>query len=186
MEKWIKKKSVDTKHGRLFTLKRVQCYHPKLDISYDFSLIETMDWINVVAVTEDGRFILVKQHRLGTDTITRETPGGVIEEYESADETALKELIEETGYRPERMHLLGKLAANPAIMGNHIYFYYAENCREAEGQDLDKIEDIEVELCEADEIIRMLKTGELDHAYVVTALSLFFMSEHGRRYRAFA
>jgi ADP-ribose pyrophosphatase len=185
MEKWIKKKSVDTKHGTLFTLKRVQCYHPKLDVSYDFSLIETMDWINVVAVTDDDRFILVKQHRLGTDTITRETAGGVIEENESADETALKELIEETGYRPGKMHFMGKLAANPAIMGNHIYFYYAENCREGEGQDLDHIEDIEIELFNADEIIRMLKAGELDHAYVVTALSLFFMSEHGKRFKVF-
>jgi hypothetical protein len=70
-------------------------------------------------------------------------------------------------------------------MGNRIYFYYAENCREAEGQDLDHIEDIEIEIYEADEIVRMLKTGELDHAYVVTALSLFFMSEHGRRFNVY-
>ncbi len=178
MKKWIQKRSLEINEKGLFKLKTAEYYHPQLDVTYDFSMVETNNWINVIPLTEDKKFIMVKQHRLGTDEITIETPGGVIEKDEEPEKTALRELMEETGYKPERIHFLKKLSANPAIMNNYIYFYFAENCRKIEGQNLDNIEDIEIELFDIDEILRMIESGKIDHSYVITALSLFFLSKH--------
>ena len=155
-----------------------QCYHAGLDLEHDFFMIETFDWINVVAVTEEGKFVMVKQHRLGTGEITVETAGGLIEKGEDPADTALRELAEETGYKPGKMFLLKKLASNPAIMNNHIYFYLALGCTKVQDQDLDGVEDIEIALYSRGEIMEMLSSGVIDHSYVVTAFSLYFLSEH--------
>ncbi|MCP4136032.1 MAG: NUDIX hydrolase [bacterium] len=178
MEKWITKNKKQVFHKRIFTLNDLECYHPGKSVSHNFFILDTNDWINVVALTEEGHFIMVKQHRLGTDSITIETPGGVIESDESAQNTALRELLEETGYEPEEIFLLKKLSANPAIMNNYIHFYFASGCKKKSEQNLDHAEDIDIVTFPADEIISMIKKGSIEHSIVITALSLYFMSEH--------
>ena len=133
-----------------------------------------------VALTRDGKFILVKQHRLGTDEISLETPGGVIDEGESPEACAVRELREETGYIGESVHLLKSLSVNPAIMSNRISFYLIEGCDPSASQDLDESEDIDVLTVSADELADMIRTGKFNHSVAVTGLGLYFMSQHNR------
>ncbi len=42
-------------------------------------VLETRDWVNVVARTLEGRYLMVKQYRFGTERVTTEIPGGVID-----------------------------------------------------------------------------------------------------------
>lgn len=177
MEKWSPRKITDIFSTPVFSLKRMECHHPEKNVDHDFYLLSTLDWINVVALTEDGEIILVRQHRLGTNELTLETPGGLVERGESPESTAIRELCEETGYFPDRITLMKKLAANPAIQDNHIYFYLAENCRKTGEQDLDKDEDIEVALFERDQVRAMIRSGGIDHSIAVTALSLYFLMD---------
>lgn len=158
-------------------MKDLECHHPDKDVTHRFFTLTSPDWINIVATTEDGRFIMVRQHRLGTDEITLETPGGLVEGNESPEETALRELREETGYEAGEIHLLKKLTNNPAIFNNYIYYYYAANCKKVHEQDLDAAEDIEVVTCSRDEIMDMINHGPITHTIIVSALYLYFLSE---------
>ncbi len=158
-------------------MRDLECHHPDKDVTHRFFTLTSPDWINIVAITEDGRFIMVRQHRLGTDEITMETPGGLAEENEPPEETARRELREETGYEAGEVHLLKKLTNNPAIFNNYIYYYYAANCKKVHEQDLDAAEDIEVVTYSRDEIIDMINHGLINHTIIVCALYLYFLSE---------
>ncbi len=176
MRKWIKKSERELFRKRIFALKDIECYHPEKDVNHAFFTIDTRDWINVVARTDDDRFVMVRQHRLGTDEITLETPGGLIEGDEPPRDTALRELREESGYIAAEIHLMKKLSANPAILNNYIYFYYAAGCRRIHDQNLDPCEDIEVVTYTRGEIMDMIANGEINHSVIITAFYLFFLS----------
>ena len=152
MDKWIIKDTKSVVKTRVFELLKKQCRHPRTDREFDFYTIEAKNWINVVARTDDDRYVLVKQHRLGNDTVTLETPGGLIDEGESPEECARRELMEETGYQCRTLRCLKKLAVNPAIMSNYIHIFFADGCRKAGEQHLDEAEDIEIITLQREEL----------------------------------
>ncbi len=177
MIKWEKRQTKSLVKTNIFEIQTTECFHPEKKVSHNFNTIRSSDWINVVAETTEGKIIMVKQHRLGTDEITIETPAGLIEKNEAPETAALRELQEETGHRAEEIFLLKKLSANPAILSNHIWFYFAKGCTKTSSQNLDKAEDIEIAEYSRDEIITMIQDGRINHSIIVTALSLYFMSE---------
>ena len=65
----------------------------------DYYVFEYPDWINVTAVTRDGRFVLIDQYRHGLGETSYEIPAGVTEPSDASPlEAAQRELMEETGY----------------------------------------------------------------------------------------
>ncbi len=178
MDKWQIKNRETVFNSGVFAIDRLACFHPEKNVSHDFGILKTPDWINVVALTDDGKFIMVRQHRLGTDEYTLETPAGLIEKGEKPEAAARRELEEETGYSSESLVPLKRLSANPAIMNNYIYFYLATGCRKTNRQNLDPSEDIEVLLYTREEIIELIRTNRIDHSIIITALSLYFLSPH--------
>jgi 8-oxo-dGTP pyrophosphatase MutT (NUDIX family) len=180
MEKWEIRSQKNDYRNRIFTLRNLDCMHNKKKVQNDFYIIDTFNWINVVALTSDGKFILVKQHRLGTDEISIETPGGVIDEGENPEDCAVRELREETGYTGKSVHLLKSLWVNPAIMSNRISFYLIDGCELSSSQELDEAEDIEVITVTVDELSEMIRNGEFSHSIAVTGLGLYFLSRHNR------
>lgn len=180
MEKWdiVKKEAVFK--NRIFTMRKLDCRLNKKGLDYDFYVIDTFNWINIIALTTDGRFILVKQHRLGTDELSIETPGGVIDDGESPEECAVRELREETGYTGGAVHLLKSVWVNPAIMSNRISFYLIDNCELTDPQELDDAEDIEVMTVTVDELAAMIRDGSFSHSIAVNGVGLYLLSEHNR------
>jgi len=180
MEKWeIRSQKTDYKNG-FFSIRNLDCRHNKKNVNNNFYVMDTFNWINVVALTTEGKFILVKQHRLGTDEISIETPGGVIDEGEKPEDCAIRELREETGYTGKSVHLLKSLSVNPAIMSNSITFYLVEGCEPSASQELDASEDIEVMTVTAEELTEMIRNGVFTHSIAVTGLCLYFLSSRNR------
>lgn len=175
MIKWTIKNQTAVFDSNIFKVQSFSCFHPGKSIEHDFHILIMPDWINIVALTEDDKFIMVRQHRLGTNEFTLETPAGLIEKAEDPGAAAVRELMEETGYRPKNITLMKKLYANPAIMNNYIYFYLATGCSKIGKQNLDLVEDIEVNLYSKQEVRAMMQDGRINHSIIITALCLYFM-----------
>src|SRR3954447_4362458 len=69
-------------------------------------LINSTDFVDVVAVTEAGKLLLVRQFRPAAGRETLELPSGHVEAGETPEDAVRKELLEETGYVADTFELL--------------------------------------------------------------------------------
>jgi ADP-ribose pyrophosphatase len=134
-------------------------------------VLDTADWVNVVALTPERRLVVVRQFRFGSGTVTTEIPGGVVDRDEPPEDAARRELREETGYTAERWSSLGAVEPNPAFHNNLCHHFLAEDARRTHPLELDPGEDIAVETLELDEVRARIRTGAIRHSLVITALS---------------
>jgi len=88
----------------------------------------------------------VRQYRHGTQCVTLEIPGGLLEPGDTPETAAIRELYEETGYKAWGLINLGNVHPNPAIQNNRCYTYLAKDVFPCGGQNQDEKEDIEVVL----------------------------------------
>ena len=123
----------------------------------------------------NNEIILVKQYRTGSKSYMIEIPAGLIEENESPTNCALRELQEEIGYLPNKLHFICKYFLSPGYCDELIYLYYADDLVESNlPQDDDEfIEIIKIPLNEIDNFIsENIKNNFLD-AKTILALSLY-------------
>ena len=64
----------------------------------EFYVLEYPDWVNVIAITKDGQFVMERQYRHALGKTCYELPCGVMEQGEEPLEAVKRELMEETGY----------------------------------------------------------------------------------------
>ncbi len=152
----------------IFDLREDDADHPLTGERRTYYVLQAPTYVNVAAITQDGRLILVRQWRHGTRDVGLEFPAGLAEPGEAPEEAAARELREETGYVPERLTLLGKVQPNPAHQDNVSYTVLAEGCvLKEEGRQLDAGEDIEVVLVDPRELGKLIRSGEVRSAMVV-------------------
>lgn len=152
---------------------------PRTGVEDRYSVIDSPDWVNVVALDTLGNLIMIRQFRFGTAQITLEVPGGMVDPNEHPRVTAERELREETGYRCKKITDLGSIEPNPAIQNNRAHMFLAEGC-EREGElVLDEGEDIEVVPMPVAEVFELLHTGGITHALVAVALQRFALHRAG-------
>jgi len=161
---------------RVFKTSFVEGTHPRAGTKR-FSVIEAVDWVNVIALTPADEVVLIRQYRVGTAKICLEIPGGMVDPGEDALTAAARELVEETGYTSERWTQLGTVAPNPAIMNNYLHTFLALDARPTADQKLDGSEVVTVHTMPLPEVTRALRTGEIDHALVVAAFAHYALRQ---------
>jgi ADP-ribose pyrophosphatase len=138
-----------------------------------FIVLEAPDWATVVPVIYRGAeafFLMVQQYRHGSDEVSVEFPGGVVERGEEPAAAAARELAEETGYVASSLRLAGSVSPNPAIMTNHFHVFVAEGLERRGDTDFDEHEVIDSFLVPAKEVRSSMGTGRYSHALMVAAL----------------
>ncbi len=139
----------------------------------DVFVFQCTDWCNVIAETSAGEIVLVWQYRFGTDALSLEIPGGVIDPGEEPDIAAARELLEETGYAADPVELLSVVEPNPALQGNRCFTYVARNARLVGPTSFDDLEDLEVALVPRAALPALLDSGQITHSLVVSALETY-------------
>jgi ADP-ribose pyrophosphatase len=164
---------------RVFTLKKEGYRSPRTGKEHGFYLLDSTDWVNVIPLTADGNILLVKQYRFGTGDFSLEIPGGMIEEGDSPEGAAARELLEETGYAGEKPVLLGIVHPNPAILTNRCHTFLIGNVTFQSPPLQDSTEDIEVESVPLAQIPRLIREGKITHALVIAAFYWYFSKTGG-------
>ncbi|MEM1448368.1 MAG: NUDIX hydrolase [Planctomycetota bacterium] len=155
---------------RIFKTRFDELENPRTGQRMERVVVETPDWVNIVALTPEREIVVVRQHRFGTNAPTIEIPGGMIDPGEAPLDAAVRELREETGYEAESWTPLGHVAPNPAFLDNTCFHFLAEGCRPTSEQDQDPGEDIVVDTMTQAQIIEGIAGGAIDHALVLTAM----------------
>ena len=134
-------------------------------------MLETPDWVNMVAITPEKKIVVVHQYRFGTGEISTEIPGGLIDAGETSQQAAIRELREETGYTSSKWSYLGAVEPNPAFHTNLCHHWLAENIEKTDIPSLDEGEDIAVEILDFDAVRSAIRSGQIKHALALSALS---------------
>jgi ADP-ribose pyrophosphatase len=155
---------------RIFTVERSIAVSPVDERSRTFHRIQSVDWVQIIPVTSDGKAVLVRQYRHGTQRFTLEIPGGLVDPGEDPATAALRECLEETGYRGRQALPLGVVEPNPAVFANRLHAYYARDVVPEGAVQNTGSEITEVVLVPVTELEDLLITGEINHALVAAAL----------------
>jgi len=167
---------------RIFKLRSDFKHSPRTGKEHDFFVLDSVDWVNIIAVTPDQKLVMVEQYRHGSNTIELEIPGGMMDKHETDPvATAVRELREETGYEGENARLLGTIHSNPAILSNQTYTVLIENCRLQHGVEFDSGEDIITRLVPVADIPKLVAGEKISHSLVVVALYHFELWQRGMK-----
>lgn len=145
----------------------------------EYYVLEYPDWINVLAITKEGEFVMVRQYRHGIGETRYELCAGVCGEGEAPIESARRELYEETGYGGGNWQLWMTESANPSAMNNLTYSFLATDVERISMQHLEETEDLTVHLLSEAEVRALLEGGELRQALMAAPLWKYFATKEG-------
>ncbi len=145
---------------------------PNGSIVEDYYVRESRGFVIVFAITEDRRVVLVRQYKHGIAQELLELPAGAIDPGEKPLQTAVRELVEETGYTAPSMEHVRTFIVDPTNSDSIAHLFLARNARQTAQQDLDVTENIEVELADLDELRRFVRDGTIDSVAHVASIYL--------------
>ncbi|MCD6498024.1 MAG: NUDIX hydrolase [Deltaproteobacteria bacterium] len=156
----------------VLTLEKRPGHSPISDKHVDFCILRVPDWVNVIPITPQGNVVLVRQFRAGTNELSLEIPGGMVDHRDSnPGDAAARELIEETGYASETVSFLGTVTPNPALQDNLCHSYLAWDVTKVSQPNLDPGEEIQVTEVPLSQIPDLIREGQIKHALVLAAFA---------------
>jgi len=180
IQPWTKLESVPLGDFKVFRIRKDLKRSPRTGRVHEFYVLDSVDWVNVVALTPDRQVVLVEQYRHGSDSVELEIPGGIMDPSDrSPVETAVRELREETGYTGQRPRVIGMVLPNAAILSNRTYTVLLEECRRTHPVQFDQGEDLVTRLVPVEEIPGLVAQGKIRHCIVVAALYHFELWQRG-------
>lgn len=139
---------------------------------------EFPNWANIIAITKEGKMVLISQYRHGLGATHYELCAGLIDDTDDSPmEGAKRELEEETGYGGGRWSLYMTVSPNPTNSTNLNYCFLAEDVELITERHPEASEDIEVHLFTKEEVREILEQGGIIQALHAAPLWRYF-AEH--------
>jgi len=173
MEKWKILSSQYLYKTQFGNLREDKCLLPNEKIIEKYHVCEFCDWVNIIAITEDNKIVLVNQYRHGGNDFFYEIPAGGINQNELPIDAAIRELREETGYISlEKPVELGRFYANPSNSNNCIYTFLLQNVYKCYEQNTDETEEIEILIHDFKNIEQLIYNNEIKQLFSAFAILL--------------
>lgn len=116
--------------------------------------------VTVIPVLPDGRLVVIHNHRVAVAERLLEFCAGKLEPGEEPAVAAARELEEECGYRAGRVESLGMFYTSPGFADERMHVFLATELVPVDRR-LEPGEEIDVELCSADDLERRIASGEV-------------------------
>lgn len=170
--------------GPIFDVQRVQRASTDGRVGF-FIEIDAPKWATIIPWFRDKEgvpnFVMVRQYRHGSDSVTIEFPAGTVDDGEDPLVASLRELREETGYEPiGGVTELGSVSPNPAFMNNRVWFYLVEGLHYVGEQVLDIHEQLDILTIPVRTVLDSMGTGPYDNGIMMIAQAFFLRFAQNR------
>ena len=128
----------------------------------------------VILPLEDDNVFLIKQFRPALGKWIYELPAGTLEEGEDPRECAKRELIEEIGYKPNKLELLFKMYLSPGYSNEYMYAYLATGL-EYVGEQPEYGEEIEITKYPFDQVLDMVRDNVIEDAKSIATILYYIV-----------
>jgi len=115
-------------HGKVFNTKVDQIEYSSVNKAVR-EVAEHPGGAVVVPVTDNGKIIMVTQHRFPVDKILLELPAGKLGKGEDPFVCATRELEEETGYKSDNVKGIGSIYTTPGYSTEKLWIFLARNLK---------------------------------------------------------
>lgn len=160
--------------GTWMNLRQEEVQLPSGAVVPEWFVLEFPDWVNVIAITKDGDFVMEDQYRHALGQTHYELVAGVIDPGETPLEAAKRELSEETGYGGGEWSLFMTISPNPTNHTNLSYTFLATGVEKITEQHQEPTEDIHVDIFSKEEVLQLLQEGEIIQALHAAPLWKYF------------
>lgn len=153
------------------TARKDKCETPSGKIIAPYYVLEYNNWVNGVALREDGQVIMIRQYRHGIGKTLLEIPGGTMDPSDPSPLFAMqREMLEETGYEFKEWISLGTIAPNPASSNNYTYMFLATGGVKVQEQQLDHNEEIEIVTMPLGELQQLVLDNKIEQSLHTTCI----------------
>lgn len=143
----------------------------------DFYITEVPDWVNVIAITADGKFIIEEQYRHGIQKVCFELCAGMVDEGEIPLNAAKRELLEETGYTGGNWTAYGMTVPNASGSTTKCYHFLASDVERIQNPKPEKTEDIKIHLLTEQGLKQLMLDGRIADAVMLAPLWRYFANK---------
>ncbi|MBI2662322.1 NUDIX hydrolase [Candidatus Woesearchaeota archaeon] len=159
-------------------LRKDSCVTLNGKIVDSYYIMEIQDVSCAVAMTKEGKILMIKEYKHGVQKEILQLPCGYVAMNEEPLVAAKRELAEETGYTSKKWALLGSFTGSPGRLTHYYHLFLAEECEKTEQQKLDVLEMMDVFEYTKEEAEEELKKQDTD---LVTPLGFLMVKQMWKR-----
>lgn len=128
--------------------------------------------VTIIPLLADGGVVLIRNRRVAVGVTLVELPAGTLDPGESPEQTARRELIEETGYRASHFKLLCEFHTSPGVLSERMYLFLATGLSEGQAAP-EPGEKIEPFVLSWQDAMAMVDRGEIHDGKTLAGLMFY-------------